>query len=353
MSERNIQGRLIEYLRPYMWPHFAAAIGCMVLYSASSGAVPYLVRTLVDDVLERGDREMLRYVPFLIIATFVVRGLVNFGQAYLGEYVGQHIVFDVRRDLDSKVQHLPVSVFDRMASGTILSRVTTDVLLVRQALTEGAAAMIRDATTVLVLILVAFYLDGELALLAFLAFPAIVLPLQKLSKKMRRLSRRGLDSLGNLSVLLQETILGNRVVKAFGMEEYEKRRFDEEGRRLLRTYMRAAKIKAFTTPLMEVLAAVGVAAVLWFGGISVMSGGRTTGSFIAFLSTLVLFPYRSLDLVSLRPKFLSSRHYYHGSQKGRNAEPHAATCFSVGIPPFLLSGIPFWATLAVDGQSVA
>ncbi len=297
MSEGpTIWRRLWGYLRPYVWPHFTVAIACMVLYSGSSGAVPYLVRTLVDDVLERGDREMLHYVPILIIVTFLIRGLVNFGQAYLGEYVGQHIVFDLRRDLDDKVQHLPVSTFDRIASGTILSRVTTDVLLVRQTLTEGAAAMIRDATTVVVLVLVAFYLDVELAIIAFIVFPAIVLPLQKLSRKMRRLSRSGLDTLGDLSALLQETILGNRVVKAFGMEEYEKRRFEAESRRLLRTYMRAAKIKAFTTPLMEVLAACGVAGVLWFGGASVMSGSRTPGAFIAFLSTLVLMyePFKKL-----------------------------------------------------------
>ncbi|RMD82425.1 MAG: lipid A export permease/ATP-binding protein MsbA [Candidatus Dadabacteria bacterium] len=288
--------RLLRYLRPYLWPHFAAAIACMVLYSASSGIVPYLVRSLVDDVLARGDREMLRLVPGLIVLVFLVRGAVNFGQAYLGEWVGQHIVYDLRRDLDDKIQHLPVATFDRVASGTILSRITTDVLLVRQALTEGAAAMIRDATTVAVLVGVAFYLDFELAVVAFLVFPLIVLPLQRLSRKMRALSRRGLDSLGNLSALVQETILGNRVVKAFGMEAYEKQRFDVESRRLLKTYLRAARIKAFTTPMMEVLAAFGIAGVLWVGGESVIGGGRTTGGFIAFLSTLVLLyePFKKL-----------------------------------------------------------
>jgi subfamily B ATP-binding cassette protein MsbA len=280
--------RLVEYLRPYLWPHFAAAVACMLLYSASSGAVPYLVRALVDDVLVAGNVAHHAALPILIVVVFALRGVVAYGQGYLGDYVGQRIVYDVRRALAEHVQRLPAAYFDRTASGGILSRVTTDVLLLRQALTEGATVLIRDVTTVLVLLVVTFYLDAVLALITFVVFPAVVLPLQALSRRMRALSRRGLDSLGNLSALLQETIVGHRVVKAFGMQRYENTRFDEESKRLLSTYLRAARIQAFTSPMTEVMAAVGVAAVLWLGGASVMAGGRTTGGFLAFLSALVL-----------------------------------------------------------------
>jgi len=280
--------RLVEYLRPYLWPQLAGAVACMLLYSASSGAVPYLVRALVDDVLVAGNTVRLAALPVIIVSVFALRGVVAYGQSYLGDYVGQRIVYDVRRALAEQVQRLPATYFDRTASGGILSRVTTDVLLLRQALTEGATVMIRDVTTVLVLLVVTFYLDPVLALVTFVVFPAVVLPLQALSRRMRALSRRGLDSLGNLSALLQETIVGHRVVKAFGMQRYENTRFDAESKRLLSTYLRAARIQAFTSPMTEVMAAVGVAAVLWLGGASVMAGGRTTGGFLAFLSALVL-----------------------------------------------------------------
>jgi subfamily B ATP-binding cassette protein MsbA len=292
----SLPRRLAGRLRPYLWPHFTAALVCMVIYSASSGVVPYLVRVLVDDVLTSGDQRMLAVLPGLIVVTFVVRAVVNFGQGYLGEWVGQHLVFDIRRDLDRKIQRLPVSFFDRTSSGSVLSRVTSDVLLVRQALTDGAAAMIRDTTTVLVLVAVAFYMDPVLAIIAFVVFPAVVLPLQGLSRRMRKLSHRGLDTLGSLTALLQETLVGNRVVKAFGMQRYEQQRFEAESRRLLKTYLKAARIQAFTTPMTEVLSAVGIAAVLWYGGASVMSGGRTAGSFMAFLAAIVLLydPFKKL-----------------------------------------------------------
>lgn len=288
--------RLYGYLRPYLWPHFIGAVVCMALYSATAGAVPYLVRALVDDVLTAGNPAALAVMPALIVAVFALRGLLAFGHTYLGEYVGQHIVHDVRRELGAHIQRIPVAYFDRVASGTVTSRVTTDVLLLRQALTEGAAVMIRDFTTVCVLLAVTFYLDWVLALVTFVVFPSVVLPLQRLSRKMRKLSRRGLDTLGDLSALLQETIVGNRVVKAFGMQGYEADRLAAESRRLLGTYLRAARIQAFTSPMTEVMAAVGVAAVLAWGGASVVSGGRTVGGFLAFLSALVLLyePFKKL-----------------------------------------------------------
>ncbi|TFH21255.1 MAG: ATP-binding cassette domain-containing protein [Myxococcales bacterium] len=290
------RSRLYGYLRPYLWPHFAVALLCMVLYSATSGIVPYLVRTVVDDVLISADASGLAAVTLLVLVVFVARGLLGFGQAYLSEYVGQYIVYDLRRELNDKIQHLPASYLDRASTGSLLSRVTTDVLALRQALIEGAAALLRDATTVFVLIGVAFWLDPMLAVVAFVVFPAIVVPLQNLSRRMRRFSREGLETLGNLSALLQEAIVGNRVVKAFGMESYEKDRFDAESRSLVRTYLRAARIKAFTTPMVETAAALAVAAVLWIGADSVLDGRRSAGSLLAFLTALSLIyePFKKI-----------------------------------------------------------
>ncbi len=288
MTPLQLSRRLLPYLKPYFWPYFVVALFCMVAYSATSGAVPYLVRSLVDDIFEARDESMLRMLPGVIVAVFTVRALLNFGQAYLSEWVGQHIVFDLREALQRRVLHLPLSYLDKAATGNIVARINTDVLLVRQALTEGVAAMIRDTTTVVVLLLVVFYLDPVLALIGFVGLPSVVIPLQTLSRRMRKLSQRGLASLGGLSSLLQESIQGSRVVKAFGMEEYEARRFIEENERLMRLSLRAARIQAFTAPMMEVLSAFAIAALLYYGGLSVLAGGRSTGSFLAFLTAAVL-----------------------------------------------------------------
>jgi subfamily B ATP-binding cassette protein MsbA len=212
------------------------------------------------------------------------------------EWIGQHVIADIRSQLNAHFQHLSLSFYNRTPTGTLLSRMTNDVELMRSALTDAVASVMKDLTSLLVLLAVAFFMDWTLALIAFVAFPLTVVPILRLSRRLRRVTRKGQVTLGNLATLLQETIQGNRVVKAFGMEDYEIRRFDAESERLVGLYMRAARIKAFTTPMMEVLASFGIAGVVWYGGSSVMAGGRTPGSFMAFLTAMLLLydPFKGL-----------------------------------------------------------
>lgn len=296
MNPASMYRRLLRYLRPYAWPYFALAVLCMMLFSATNGVMPFLVRHIFDDVFTAKNREVLQLLPVVIIGVFLFRGLVSFGSTYLTEYVGQRIIADLRRELNDHIQHLSLSFFNRTPTGTIVSRVTNDVALVRAALTDAVAAVLKDASSLVVLVAVAFYQDWFLALIAFVVFPASVLPMLRLSKRLRQLSRRGQVTMGQLTALLQETIQGNRVVKAFGMEEYEKRRFNEENEHLFRLAMKGTRIRAFTTPMMEILAAFGIAGVVWYGGYSVIVGGRTQGSFLAFLTALFLLyePFKGL-----------------------------------------------------------
>ena len=296
MKAPSLYRRLLVYLRPYWWPHFVLAILCMVLFSATNGAMPFLIRHIFDDVFTNKNMFALKVLPFVIVGVFLVRGVVGFGSTYLTEYVGQRIVADLRNALNDHIQHLSLSFFNRTPTGTIVSRVTNDVALVRTALTDAVAAMLKDASSLVILVVVAFYQDWFLSLIAFVAFPASVLPIIRLSKRLRSFAKKGQVSMGNLTMLLQETIQGNRVVKAFGMEAYEKQRFGEENERLFRLFMKGTAIRAFTNPMMEVLAAFGIAGVVWYGGYSVIVGGRTQGAFLAFLTALFLLydPFKGL-----------------------------------------------------------
>jgi subfamily B ATP-binding cassette protein MsbA len=288
--------RLLKYLRPYVWPYFTMAMICMGGYSATSGAVPYLAQTVFDDVFMRKDQSVLGYLPFVIVAIFAVRGLLNFGQAYLTDYVGLRIINDVRDALNRHIQFLSLSFFQRHPTGTLISRVTNDVALVRSALTDSVASIIRDSTSLLVLIVVAFLKDWILATIAFVVFPASVLPVSRLSRKIKRFTKRGQVAKGNLTNLLQESIQGNRIVKAFGMEGYEIRRFEEENQRVFKQSIRSSRTQAVVTPAMELLASFAIGAVVWYGGASVIQGGRTPGEFMAFMTAMFLMyqPFKHL-----------------------------------------------------------
>jgi subfamily B ATP-binding cassette protein MsbA len=158
----------------------------------------------------------------------------------------------------------------------------------------------KDSTSLLLLIIVAFIKDWFLAPLAFIVFPVTILPLTWMYKKVRRASRRGQGSLGSLTALLQEAIQGNRIVKAFGAEAYESRRFASENKRLFSHSLRAGRVRAFVPPMVELVAAAGIAAVVWYGGYSVIAGERTQGEFIAFLTALLLLyePFKHLTRTS-------------------------------------------------------
>jgi ATP-binding cassette, subfamily B, bacterial MsbA len=288
--------RLLSYLKPYLWPHFTLAMICMIGFGATDGAIPFLVQRIIDDVFNRKDENALTYLPFLIIAIFAFRGLMNFGQSYLNDYVGLRIVNDVRNALNHHFQALSLSFFHRHPTGRLIARVNSDVGLLRYAITDASASFMKDSVSLAVLVVVAFLKDPVLASIAFIVFPASVLPVMRLSRKIKHFTRRGQISTGALTSLLQESIQGNRIVKAFGMEGYEDHRFRQENWRLFRQSLRTSRTKAIVAPAMELLASFAIGGVVWYGGWSVIGGGRTQGEFMAFMAAMFLMyaPFKGL-----------------------------------------------------------
>ncbi len=292
--------RLLSYLRPYVWPRFAGGAACMLVFSATTFYVPFLIRDVFDDIFAAKNWAMLTWLPLLSLLVFAIRSLANYGSSYLIEWVAQRIVVDFRKALNDRVQHLPLSFFNRTPTGAIVSRATSDVTQVNTALTQSTIALLQDTTSLVALLLAAFVLDWQLALIAFVGFPIAVLPVLNLSKRLRRHARAGQETLGTLAALLQETAQGNRVVKAFGMEAYEESRFQAESGRVFHHQMKATKSRALIQPIMEMLAAFGAAGVIWYGGYSVLSGERTQGAFLGFMAALMLVyePFKRLAKVN-------------------------------------------------------
>lgn len=292
----NYYFRLLKFLKPYLWPYFSLAMVCMVCFGATDGSLPFLVQRIIDDVFTNKDPTALSYLPLVIVALFAFRGLMNFGQSYLTDFVGLRIVNDVRNALNRHFQSLSVSFFYKHPTGTLIARVNSDVQLLRYSITDALASFLKDSVSLTALVIVAFLKDWVLASLAFIVFPASVLPVMRLSRKIKRFTRRGQISTGALTALLQESIQGNRVVKAFGMEGYEEQRFREENWRLFKQSLRASRIKAVVAPSMELLASFGIGGVVWYGGWSVIGGGRTQGEFMAFMAAMFLMynPFKGL-----------------------------------------------------------
>jgi subfamily B ATP-binding cassette protein MsbA len=296
MSPKTVQPylRLLRYLRPYIWPYFVGSMVCMLLFSGAEASIPFLVEIVFDDVFARKDLGMLRLVAVGVLGLAVLRGALNFGGSVLSAYVGARVVNDVRNDVNGHLQGLSLRFFNRMRAGQVVSRVISDVGLIRDAVTDAVASGFRDVLTLVALVGVAFYRDVELAVLALVLIPFSAIPIALLSRRLRTVARERQSKVGRLTALLHETIQGNRVVKAFGMEGYERRRFAEELKRLLRLHMRTVVIRH--VPVTEVVAGISTMLVLIYGGTTVITGPRTLGGFMSFLTTLLLCyqPYKKL-----------------------------------------------------------
>ena len=284
----QIYQRLAFYGRRHLWPGFSLALFFNFLYGASTGFVPLVIRYLFDDILPSSDRSRLYLAPVVILVVIVLRAVSQYLGAYLTETVGQSITADLRHQLAERILDLPQSYVDRNSSTVLVSRVLTDVSLVKSGIVDGFSSIFKDSLTLLVLVCVAFYQDWLLSLIAFILFPLAILPILSSSKKVRRHSSKGQLSLAKLASFLQESVIGLRVVKIFGMQAYELSRFDQENQSVLRAALKTTRAKLANQPLMEVIGAIGFSAVLVYGGENVIAGTRTTGNFFAFLASLYL-----------------------------------------------------------------
>lgn len=291
--------RILNFVRPY-YGRLVAATFCMVIVSAFSGAIAFLVKPVLDDIFINKDVTKLFVIPVLVAVIFLLKGFFDFAQAYLMAWVGQRVIRDIRDLLYSHLQTLSLSFFINNPTGVLMARITNDVSLMQNAVSNALTGIIKDFFAVIFLIGVIFYRDFKLAIVAMILFPLAFLPILKFSKKMRQTSRRSQQILGTLSSKLQETISGAKLIKAFGTENFEIEKFKQENENLFRQTMKLFKVQALSSPISEIFAGFGAAAVILYGGMSVIKGVSTPGNFFSFITALFMLyePVKRLSRVN-------------------------------------------------------
>ncbi|MEN9845938.1 MAG: lipid export permease/ATP-binding protein MsbA [Pseudomonadota bacterium] len=291
--------RVLQYLKAHK-AGFISALLCMVIFGATDGVVPFLVKYILDGVFTNRDEKLLWILPGVLMGFAIIRAASDFGQQFLMARVGHQVTEDIRNDVNRHVLSLSPDFFVRHSTGELLSRVTSDVLLIRTLLTDSSATIIRDLIRLLALMGSCFYLDPTLSAIAIIFFPMAGVPIAKIGKKIRRLSKRGQDAIGQLSALFQESMQGHRVVKIFCREDYEQARFERGNHDLTRTFIKSERMRAAAGPINEVLASFAISGVLMYGGYTVISGVRSSGEFMAFLVSVFLMyePFKKLTRVN-------------------------------------------------------
>ncbi len=270
------------------WFTLLLAVICLLVVAGSTAASAYLIKPALDDVFINKNTRMLKLIPLAVILLYFARGLGMYGQEYLMSRVSQNIIRRLRNRLYNHIQDLSLSFFHKEKTGTLMSRVTNDVTVIKTMVSSLITTSVRDCFTLIGLVFVIFYQIWELALFAFLILPLAFYPIVSLGRKVRRVSTKCLEAIAEMSSFLHETFAGNKIVKAFGMESYEKKRFFEKTLKLYRLEMKEIRARSLTSPIMEFLGGLGIAFVIWFGGSRVISGVYTTGTFVSFLAAVVM-----------------------------------------------------------------
>jgi len=298
-STRVLVRRLFrEGMRPYLGK-VALAVLCMVVGAAANAAYALLMDPVVNKIFTERQSAFLLPLGLAVLAAFAVKALCNYGEAVFLSRVGLRVIADMQMRLFSHLMRLDVAYFQANSTGKILSRLTNDISQMRFAVSDALTGAGKDASSLIFLIAAMFYQDWELSLWTFFVFPLAIVPISKLGRRMRKVTANTQEQMGLLTTYLEQSVQGIRVVKAYGMEDYEKTRVRQLIETLQDLVYRAARVRSASSPIMEFLGGVAITVVILYGGSRVIDGHTTPGAFFSFITALML-AYRPLkSLASL------------------------------------------------------
>jgi len=295
-ARRDVWRRLLaDHVRPYLRT-ILVAVAAMVLSAVATAANAWLMEPVLDKVFLERRTDLLWFIPAAVVAAALVKSAATYVQAALMNRVGQRIIADLQNQLFGHLMAADLQFFHDNPAGRLISRFTTDVQMLRGAVTQATTGLVKDAITAICLVALLFWQDWQLALVTSIVFPLALIPARKLGRRMRRVSTGTQERTGELAALLDETFQGARHVKAYGMEAMEAGRARTAIERLYELNVKAATTRAASHPIMETLASVAIAAVILYGGHQVIAGRTTPGAFFSFVTALLLAyqPIRSL-----------------------------------------------------------
>jgi subfamily B ATP-binding cassette protein MsbA len=270
----------------------------MAVYAAASGGLAYQFKPIFDDVLP--NQAGLLTVAVAIIGFSILKGVGAYFSVYLMTSVGEQLVKDLRSQLFGHILAQSADFFAQRTTGGLMSRTTNDINRIQQVASQTVGDLLRESVTLLAYASLLFYYDARLALVCMTGAPVVLYPLVRLGQRVRRTTHRSQEEQERLSHITAEAFSGNRIVKAFAGESYERERFDQASVRLYQTNMKVTSTLSVLPPLMEWLGAFGIVGVLWYGSREIALGQLSSGEFTSFVAALLLMygPIRKLSRVN-------------------------------------------------------
>ncbi len=288
--------RLLAYVRPYRW-QVAGAIFLTVAISSLGPVRPYLTKVAVDEYISTGDYHGLLMIAGLIVLTLLVQSGIHYFAMYYTQWIGQHIVYDMRMQVFDKLQHLALSFFDKNPIGRLITRVTSDVEVLNEMFSSGLVTVFADVFVLTWIIVFMFFISWPLALVTLSILPFLVYGTFLFRKKVREAYRDVRKQVARLNAFLQERISGILTVQLMGRERREFQRYRKINRHHADAHIRSIFYYAIFYPSVELFSAVSIALIVWYGGGQIVQGAMTLGILISFIQYTEMFfrPIRDLS----------------------------------------------------------
>jgi len=296
-SPGEVYRRLLGYALPH-WRKYLIGVLGMLMYSASQF---YTLRAVsyIKDGFVASDFSVLLRLPLMVILLFLLRGIGDYLSNYFPGLVGRQVIKSMRSELFNKYMSLPTRYYDRESSGTMLTRLTYNVELLAESVTNSLTVMIRDSLTVAGLIAYLFYLDWQLAAAAMMIAPVIAWLMRNVNRSLRRYSARIQNSVGGVTRVAKEALDAHRVVKVFNAQEHLSRTLESANEHNRHSNMRLVSVRSSSNPIVQLIASVGLACVLYIAALRVNRGSMQVGDLMVFLTALLLVPEALKRLVSI------------------------------------------------------
>ena len=290
--------RYWPYLKEYKFYYFIIFIGIVLTVSATA-ATAQIMQPLMDDMFIDKDPEMLTYIPLMLIAIYMAKSVGRYLQSVYMNYIGLSMVTRLREVLLAKILHLDMEKILANRTGEMISRVTNDIGRVQYFVSNMLPELVREVLTVVGLIGYVIYLSPELAFYALVVLPAVIYPLVLIAKRLKKLSHRSQEKNADVMTRLTEIFNNGEIIKANATEGMELERFSDENWRFFKINMKNVYTNELVSPILEIVAAVGLAAVIYIGGKFVYDDKMTIGEFTAFLTAvgLVFQPVRRIGSI--------------------------------------------------------
>jgi subfamily B ATP-binding cassette protein MsbA len=259
----------------------------MVLVAATSTFHVWLVQPALDEIFLRKDSTMLIYIPLAVLVVAFIKAGADYGQRYLMRYVGQRVITDLQMKLYAHLLYADLEYLYKHSSGQLISRFTNDINIMRGAVSNVLTGIAKESLTVVFLVALMLYQTTVLSLVAFIVFPVAILPIIKMGRRMRKISGQMQNELGKYTARLDESFHAIRVIKSYRREEFEIKRANHIIENIFTLYRKAIRTDALTSPIMEMLSGIAIAAVIWYGGMQVISGTTTPGNFFSFIVAFI------------------------------------------------------------------